>query len=135
MQLDLFRLPKEKSSFDTCCIKCKELLPPKAFGNASGGKYKNTTCKKCSQHNARVIRTLHETTARPPEDHACPVCLRTKEALVSPKKPNKSVWSLDHHHKGGYFRGWLCHRCNRGVGLIGDSVENANRLVDYLNER
>jgi hypothetical protein len=87
---------------------------------------------KSVKHNARIIRILHQTTARPPEDHACPICLRTKEALVSPKKPNKSVWSLDHHHKGGYFRGWLCHRCNRGVGLVGDSVENANRLVDYL---
>ena len=29
---------------------------------------------------------------------------------------------LDHCHETGIFRGWLCQRCNRGLGLLGDNL-------------
>lgn len=38
----------------------------------------------------------------------------------------------DHNHYNGEKRGILCNRCNRGLGLIGDTLTNAKRLVRYL---
>lgn len=40
--------------------------------------------------------------------------------------------ALDHDHVTGKFRGWLCYRCNLGIGLLGDSVEGVASAVEYL---
>ncbi|MBG88427.1 MAG: hypothetical protein CMO80_16210, partial [Verrucomicrobiales bacterium] len=32
------------------------------------------------------------------------------------------------------FRGWLCHKCNRGIGAFSDSVEGLQRAINYLRK-
>lgn len=39
---------------------------------------------------------------------------------------------VDHSHETGQIRGILCHRCNTGLGLLGDSVEGLERMLAYL---
>jgi hypothetical protein len=39
---------------------------------------------------------------------------------------------LDHDHSTNEFRGWLCHKCNRALGLLGDKEENVKKLLNYL---
>jgi hypothetical protein len=39
---------------------------------------------------------------------------------------------LDHCHKTGRFRGWLCNRCNRGLGYFDDCIEGLERAIAYL---
>ncbi len=46
--------------------------------------------------------------------------------------PGKRAMHLDHDHETGKFRGWLCSSCNRGIGLLGDSLERLQRATDYL---
>lgn len=41
-------------------------------------------------------------------------------------------WCVDHDHNTGSIRGILCVRCNRGIGMIGDTVGCAKRVVSYL---
>lgn len=50
----------------------------------------------------------------------CPVCLKDRPLLI------------DHCHDTGRFRGLLCDRCNRGIGMLGDSAEPVQRALDYL---
>lgn len=38
----------------------------------------------------------------------------------------------DHDHVTGYFRGWLCNRCNVGIGLLGDDIAGVQKALDYL---
>ena len=40
--------------------------------------------------------------------------------------------NLDHCHKTGMFRGWLCGNCNRALGLAGDTVEGVRKLLAYI---
>jgi hypothetical protein len=47
-------------------------------------------------------------------------------------KRAREVFDIDHCHVTGKVRGLLCTRCNRLVGLAGDSAETARRLVSYL---
>jgi hypothetical protein len=39
---------------------------------------------------------------------------------------------LDHDHKTGKFRGWLCQSCNVGLGHLGDSIASLQSAIAYL---
>jgi hypothetical protein len=41
---------------------------------------------------------------------------------------------LDHCHLTGKIRGILCSNCNRGIGLLKDSVQILENAVQYLNQ-
>ena len=45
------------------------------------------------------------------------------------------VWQLDHCHETGEFRGWLCKKCNTGLGNLGDNLESLERAVTYLRNQ
>ena len=38
----------------------------------------------------------------------------------------------DHDHKTGRFRGWLCGRCNLGLGSFEDNPELLRRAINYI---
>ncbi len=40
----------------------------------------------------------------------------------------------DHCHKTGKFRGWLCRKCNTGIGKLGDTLDGVQRAIKYLQE-
>jgi hypothetical protein len=40
---------------------------------------------------------------------------------------------LDHCHKTGKARGWLCIKCNSALGLANDSPRLLRKLADYLD--
>lgn len=46
--------------------------------------------------------------------------------------PGKYGMHLDHSHTTGKFRGWLCGRCNMGIGSLGDTIEGLERAIAYL---
>lgn len=39
---------------------------------------------------------------------------------------------FDHCHVSHQFRGWLCDRCNKVLGLVKDSAELLERMGNYL---
>lgn len=39
---------------------------------------------------------------------------------------------IDHCHETGSVRGLLCHNCNRGLGLLKDSIQTLQSAVEYL---
>ena len=41
---------------------------------------------------------------------------------------------IDHDHISGEVRGVLCRTCNLGIGLLGDTLEVAERAVQYLKK-
>lgn len=41
---------------------------------------------------------------------------------------------VDHNHRDKVVRGLLCNKCNRGMGLLGDTLEEAQRVVEYLKK-
>ena len=69
-------------------------------------------------------RTGRPEPTRPVPDR-CECCGRLASELVQ-------VLSLDHCHSTGKFRGWLCVRCNLGIGSLGDNLESVLKAVKYL---
>lgn len=48
-------------------------------------------------------------------------------------EPNrKGRLCVDHDHDTGKIRGLLCDKCNRAMGLFGDSQENLQKAIEYL---
>jgi len=41
---------------------------------------------------------------------------------------------LDHNHKTGEFRGWLCSNCNTAIGLTKENTKTLKALIKYINE-
>jgi 5-methylcytosine-specific restriction endonuclease McrA len=40
---------------------------------------------------------------------------------------------VDHKHDTNKIRGLLCSRCNVGIGMLGDSVDNLLSAAEYLD--
>jgi hypothetical protein len=66
---------------------------------------------------------------------------RRKRGLPLPTRPRpelcelcgaRKATDLDHDHLTGKFRGWLCGRCNRGLGLLGDHLHVVVAALVYL---
>jgi hypothetical protein len=46
--------------------------------------------------------------------------------------PYAGLLVCDHDHTTGLTRGWLCRKCNTGLGKLGDTVESVGRALAYL---
>jgi recombination endonuclease VII len=64
-----------------------------------------------AQFNARLAE----------QDHKCPICGDIDAKFV-----------VDHDHETGSVRGIICGRCNSGLGMLQDSLENLKSAVRYL---
>lgn len=47
-------------------------------------------------------------------------------------KDEKMSLAIDHKHGTGKIRGLLCHHCNKGLGMFGDSSNILERAARYL---
>jgi hypothetical protein len=52
---------------------------------------------------------------------------------INPAKDAPAL-HLDHCHETGKFRGWLCGKCNMGLGRFGDNIAGLERAVAYLRK-
>lgn len=60
-------------------------------------------------------------------NHRCDIC-------GVPELECQPGLCIDHDHEDGCFRGFLCDRCNRGIGLLRDSAQVLRKAVCYLEE-
>lgn len=57
----------------------------------------------------------------------CAICL-------TPQNDLSLMLCVDHDHSTGKIRGLLCHKCNTGIGLLGDSIDNLSNACIYLKQ-
>lgn len=69
------------------------------------------------------------------QNNCCAICNRQQVDNVVDKRNNKPRdLAVDHSHQTGLIRGLLCYYCNIAVGQLKDSVQTAERLVEYLKK-
>ena len=106
------------------CKKCgeKKMLSEFPINNTlASGILRKHTCNTCRNIQAKDRRRLHKKHKKP-KSAICPIC----EVETSDLK-------LDHDHKTGEFRGWLCNDCNNALGKFNDSAKFLKRAIKYLN--
>jgi len=79
----------------------------------------DTRCKKCVKKQSKVRVKLHK--KAPPKPKVCECC---KQIPIK--------WVLDHDHSNDSFRGWICDRCNTGIGKLGDNIQGIVNAMNYL---
>lgn len=58
----------------------------------------------------------------------CPACATPFEGIGK----DSTALVVDHCHHTGKVRGVLCNRCNRALGVLGDSASNVRGLLAYI---
>ena len=59
---------------------------------------------------------------------------RNKPELCEICSTNEFKIVFDHCHNSGKFRGWICDRCNRVLGIVKDSPQLLKELALYLEQ-
>lgn len=130
MQLDLFSkktMPLKPSSNKTRqCNKCSEVKDLEDFHvpyyKKNNEKGRSHTCKNCIRKQTQetsALKRLHFS----PTDCLCQLCGTYSESL-----------HLDHNHKDGSFRGYLCANCNQALGKFKDSIDKLKKAIAYLEQ-
>jgi hypothetical protein len=57
----------------------------------------------------------------------CAICGKSQDKLGY-------TLQVDYDHNAGRVRGLLCKRCNLGIGMFGEDVENINKAISYLEK-
>lgn len=74
---------------------------------------------------ARLLR--FEKKAGRPRPERCELCSRVPTGI-------NAACHFDHCHQTGKFRGWICSKCNTGLGLADDSPEILRKMAEYLEK-
>lgn len=120
------------------CDRCFRILDTsESFENnriKKGGKItKRPSCRDCRRiKNGLSISKADKEfweSQRPEEYTAwtCPIC--QKSVIVGITKI-----VLDHCHKTGEVRGYLCESCNTGIGRFDDDADVIRRAVDWTEK-
>lgn len=135
-----------------CCV-CKQKLPHSAFYKDKKNKYRkflSYSCKECTKersryfHNTRVKcdtkyklakksaylkseygLTLSEYIEKLQAQKYCAIC----GVELFTNDPNSH---LDHCHRTGKIRSFLCGNCNRGIGSFKDNIQSLESAILYL---
>ena len=118
------------------CNKCSRNLPISFYGRDSGAKKLSSSCKECSKKHGNIAKELKKIIPPPPDDHICFICERTSDQIKNDlryrNRKNIPVWSLDHDHVTGKFRGYICNKCNMALGNFNDDLKRIERALIYL---
>lgn len=74
--------------------------------------------------------TRREKLVGEPKPELCPVCGRKPIG----GKMGKGRICVDHCHKTGKIRGWLCDDCNVALGRVDDRIDILKNLIKYLTK-
>lgn len=116
------------------CSMCNQILPTHKFAKEGSKGYLRYECRECAKKHGKLVAKIKKQAPKVPADHKCPVCERTSDQLTTYGKNKKSVWVADHDHVSEQFRDWLCHKCNLGLGNLGDNYERCIRAAEYLRK-
>lgn len=110
------------------CYSCRRWLGGEIFTiDQSRGTGKASLCRPCNSRRSTRSRygltQEEEQTLRDQAVDGCPICKRTGQTMV-----------IDHDHKTGAVRSYLCSRCNVGLGLFADDPELLGRAISYLKD-
>lgn len=117
------------------CNICHKLVDTDKFEKNQNGinnrSVRRPSCADCRKHLVGVnmsAKTKLEWKRKKPHGipFECPICEKRTIAGITSKVV------LDHNHRNGEARGWVCDSCNTGIGRFKDDVELINRAIKFI---
>jgi hypothetical protein len=123
------------------CSTCKQLLPAADFYVHTAGTAKlRGNCKACQkqyvtdyQREHPVARARWSKTGTYGLTRQQIECMESHAVCALCGKVPSGRMEVDHNHTTGQVRGWIHGKCNRAIGLLGDSAELALLAYQYLS--
>ncbi len=117
------------------CNVCHKLFKTSHFEKNQNAKNNRTvrrpSCRDCRKNidgvqvNIKIRKKILKT--KPHKiPFECPICHKRTIAGVTSKVV------IDHDHKTGKIRGWICDSCNTGIGRFKDNVEILKRAIRFI---
>lgn len=125
-KFDFWKNPQQKDGLRGECARCTRKLRDRPKNpTAPRRKYQNSYReRKFGLSETDVIKIIEE------QKNCCKICSKPfEESKFGRKGP-----MLDHCHKTGRFRGFLCLQCNTGLGSLRDSIPILEEAIKYLKE-
>ena len=119
------------------CNICHKLLNATEFAKNQNAKnnmsVRRPSCRSCRKHLEGIDVTPKEKSkwqANKPnnEPFQCPICSKRTIAGVTSKVV------LEHDHRSGKVRGWVCDSCNTGIGRFKDDTELLKRAIRFIEK-
>lgn len=85
-------------------------------------------CLPCRRRCERLRNGMLHASDASGVGEICEICRVT----LTTKGPHG--YTLDHDHRSGIVRGWLCVKCNAGLGNFGDNPEYLRAAATYLEK-
>lgn len=118
------------------CKECGIYKPETDFAKNQYGKdnriLRRPICKKCYSKkksiNPKDKREFEKNNPKPAigERFKCPICHRDF------KREHKNDVVLDHNHKTGAVRGYICGSCNASIGKFKEDINILKRAIEWL---
>lgn len=119
------------------CNICHKLLNTKEFAKNQNGinnrPIRRPSCQKCRKNLEGVDVTLKlksEWNKKKPlnKPFECPICGKRTIAGITCKVV------LDHNHRTGKARAWICDSCNTGIGRFKDDIKLLKSAIKFLQQ-
>lgn len=117
------------------CNICHKLVDSNKFAKNQNGinnrSVRRPSCTDCRKHLEGInisAKTKAEWAKNKPYNmpFECPICGKRTIAGVTCKVV------LDHNHRNGEPRGWVCDSCNTGIGRFKDDIELIKRAIKFI---
>lgn len=126
------------------CTKCDLTKPMQCFPRKGNTVLVASWCRECRNRDRSDRHTqsqldkyglTQEQYQRLLMDQkgGCAIC--GKSTARHSHGVNRQPLVFDHCHATGEFRGLLCQRCNRAIGLFGDSADALEQAARYLRSK
>lgn len=132
------RTPVLPASGMKICNRCKESKLLKEFSlDRTYLDHHYPACKPCysKAQRPRILQSSYGLTEKQydamhkAQNGRCAICNNQE---THTRHGHVVLLSVDHNHTTGATRKLLCSRCNRALGLLGDSIEVLEAAVAYL---
>ena len=121
------------------CRKCLEVKPFDAFSRCIGGKFQlQAYCRGCCAKQGKYVyaHRVRRTYGVSEGLYNLILDYQGGKCAICRKEPSGKFknLSVDHDHTTKKVRGLLCNNCNRGLGLLGDTVERLEAAIRYIKD-
>ncbi len=132
----IFDIKKTGDAFSKkICNICHKLVSTTEFAKNQNAKnnrsVRRPSCKECRKQlegtNINRAEKIKWARSKPVnEPFECPICSKRTIAGITSKVV------LEHDHRSGKVRGWVCDSCNTGIGRFKDDKNLLKKAVQFI---